>query len=255
MIVIVIPAEKTDIIKNQVNESNKITISICDTEEIQKYDVYITEKQVKKLDDLFNDISSDLKNSNSFNDEKKIYLKALNSFQELNLIKDDITHRIISKILLKKIFYHNILKDIFINSNLGVSQERENILCTIVGKSNCTHFFRMFRWPIWYNWPVGFNNIIGFGTYLFPNETNPNPVWFPSYGWLNSNGLYGYVTWSNWFFGNMSYNFYAGYTYYTVGGVTGFTGFKFEQENRVQYYYGAATRVKLDAKIPPTPTV
>ena len=251
--VMLISAERTSVSMDKNNEKNILTVKIYDTREIQSYDIFLSDEQEEKLDNVFENIRSKLKNSNSYSDDRKILSYALNSFKELGLITDDNNFRVICKLLITKFFINNIIKKAFNSFKDLSSFVRENILCTIVGKTNCTHFFRMFRWPIWYNWPVGFNNAICFGTYLFENVTNPDPSWSPAVGWVNTNGLYGDVSLSGSFYGGISPNFYAGYTYYSKPGVSGFTGFKFVEEDAKYYFYGAATRVKLDTDVPPDP--
>jgi hypothetical protein len=253
LIVIKVPAEMTSITENQDNDLTKVTVDVFNKKHIDNYDIYLSENQVEKMDEIFYNIRDKLKNSNSYSDERKILSYAFKSFKELNLINYENDYSFLYKKVLNTQFNNHLLRNVFKRLNKDISPVNENLLCTIVARCNCTHFFRMFRWPILYNWSIGFNNAVCFGTYLFPNETNPNPSWTPAFGWINSNGFYGFVDWEDWFYGNISHNFYAGFTYYSVPGIRGFTGFKFQQGNGIIYFYGAATRVKLDKCVPPDP--
>jgi len=251
--IIIIPAPAVKTTENQNKELQIITVKIYKSDQSQNHYIYLKENQVEKLDEIFNNIKIKLENSESFNEHRAILFYAIRSFKELGLITDNMDLKEIFQIL-KTTVYYQILSKCFSNLIYHIKPgAKENYFCTIVAHTNGSHFFRSTGWPVSINWKIAMNNVICYGTYPFPNETDPYPEWSPAEGWVYTKGYLGNINWKGLFYGQISYDYYVAYTFYSVIGVRGFTGLRFEQKDGWVYYYGAALRVKLGSAQPPNP--
>lgn len=253
---IIIPTPAVKIKNNEElnNDLQKITVKICNSDQSQNNDIYLTEEQVKELDVVFNNIKLKLENSETIKDYRDILFYAIRSFKDLGLIKNNDDIKKIIQIF-KTTIYYQILSRCFSNSkNNPKPGAKENYFCTVVAHTNGSHFFRTTGWPVSFNWKMAINNVVCYGTYPIPDENNPYPEWTPAEGWVYTKGYLGNINWKGTFYGQISYDYYISYTFYSVIGIRGFTGLRFEQKDDWIYYYGAALRVKLGSAVPPNPT-
>ncbi len=247
------PAIKINKNENQNNSIVKIRVTVCQSNQFQNHDVYLTRQQANKLDEIFKNIEINLKNTKSIKNYNKILFNAIIAFKDLGLITDNMRIREIIKIM-KTTMNYQILARIFNKlKNYQGTRTKENLFCTLVGHTNGSHFFRNTGWPVLNIWPISINNVICYGTYPFPSESDPYPDWSPSEGWVYTQGLFGTINWKGEFYGQISHNYFKSFTFYSVIGVRCFTGLRFEQDDGWIYYYGAAVRVKLGSTKPLDP--
>jgi hypothetical protein len=248
-------AQKTTVDQIKIDQYNKIKINIIDNGQNQDYYTYLTDEQVEELDELFINIKEQTINSKTLRDFNKIIFESIKSFRKLGLISDEMDIDKIIRVLKITIFYQSLSRyfDYFIKSTQP--RPKENLFCTIVAHTNRSHFFRNTGWPVLTYWPVAINNQICYGTYVFPDENDPFPDWIPAEGWVYTKGWLGDIDWRGEFFGQISYNYFVSFSFYSVIGVRGFTGLRFEQDDEWVYYYGGAIRVKLGSTQPPDPKI
>jgi hypothetical protein len=124
-------------IVNGSNNNDKIeyVIQIVRTNKIIEHKVYLTQQQANELENLIDNIRSDLNNSKSIEETTEIYNAAIDSFNNFGLFPENITEDEIKQLVSGKTQHLNSIK--FRNK---MDDGFENRLCLVAGDTSETLF-------------------------------------------------------------------------------------------------------------------
>lgn len=202
-------------------ESNliEVTIRICKPCNIEEYNLMLTQEQVEKLDNEFDNFKVKLDNAISKRDTIEIYNDMIISLDKLGLFLDYMSLNEAQQLVIGRnhLVFGNVLPSkLFDNSNF---------FCSISGRASDSDCLLI-------NLPIHIGGIIYFGSYTEFHPISGDIINYPtgdhSVGWIKTNGILGNKEWNDSFYGgifNLLINI-VGLEWWIYGhvGVVGFTG-------------------------------
>jgi len=200
-------------IKNKFVETS---IRIHRARSITPYTLKLTEKESDEVDRIFDNLKVSLDSAETLEETDEIFNDAVESLYELGLFPNYMTLRE-SQQLVTGESLNPIIESSLVTHGTG----EENFNCRIAGKvTECfmfdlgklfiggilfnlilllgrgifPHLWTGFNFPLF----VGRIGQISFGTIVWMMNW-----WFPSNGWIWTNGSNGEIKWEGWFFGNI----------------------------------------------------
>ena len=270
------PSDKTVIGSLSGNDEKvEYVIQIVKTNKIIEHIVYLTQQEADDLEDLIDDIRSNLNGSKSFEDTNQIFYNAIDSFNGLGVFPDTISKNEIKQLVtgenrdLDKIRFKNEMDEGFENSNCHVTGETTNTY--FIGPATLLlEFLTLLSNKLGYKFYIFFSLFELFGFLYIISQfiyeifrysiggivtigewvvDEVNDYYYPGEGWIHTHGKNGNNGFSGSFYGQISTR--PGFwrtTLYT--GIVGFTGIRIYKGDDIDYYLGYASKVHVGPERP-----
>lgn len=255
IIIFLIPNITANTISNITveNEQVNISVGIYGTYGMQEKIVKLNQKDVHRLETIFDDMKTKLDNVNTNQETTEIFNEVVESLNELKLLPKDITVKEAQRLVTNINFNEKILGD-----------DNENFNCFISGRTTYNEVFKE-------GWEIDFtrikfvktlvNGFISFGEEWWEYGGGSGDYYkAPASGWIWTKGSNGVITWegdSLW--GNQGSYYYMGgwpyliwWEYWFYKGATGFTGIHIRGFPRAKgdYFFGFASHVSIVTEFP-----
>lgn len=263
---------------------HEITVEVYDINNVKTSHVNLTKQELTELKELIYSFKEKLDNIKTLEETDELFREMIVSLYGYNLFPKGLSlEEIQSLVTSEKISNTYKIKDRF-KSNQNQIFKDSNLMCYIAFNATIINFFRAsdIVYEVLYSiikelplfdgaiglllsivdnlfflaylpriilkefFDVNLREMITFGETIW----NPFPEFYPSAGWVWTNGLYGKKNWSGEFYGNLNVfsrivaSFFSLNFFLPFIGVDGFTGFKINSENET-FFMGFATRVGL----------
>ena len=247
------------LIESKSGNDDKVeyVVQIIRTNKVIEHKIYLTQQQADDLENLIDNIRSDLNNSESIEETTKIYNDAINSFDNLGLFPKNITVDEIKQLVFGETQNLNLIK-----FRRGQRNGFENSLCYVIGRTSDTFFISLFLnfaslikgflliFVFRFNWI--FNIRILSNGYLGYTWGEPNSkviYYYPVDGWIYTNGINGVKNYSGSFYGNL-YDISSGMGWVNYPGISGFTGICIHKKYpKGAFYIGFALKVSISTSV------